>query len=233
MSPKQKGPSKCSVDGCGQDVRSGGLCGTHARRLKVHGDVMADVPIGKLPMGRRGPRPDLRKPKEPCSLDGCSEPAIARGWCGTHWARWRRTGDPGPAEINPPRFRKGNLTRCRVCELFKPPEDMKPDAQRPLGVDTLCRDCSARYNWDHISDENRKRRMEALVAFRNNPEHIRTRRAQLKADRWLRANHLDEYERLVKIAYEEIGPLEVLGTQVVDEHDRYVYGKPLGEPAAG
>lgn len=29
-----------------------------------------------------------------CSVDGCERTARARGWCGMHWQRWRRTGDP-------------------------------------------------------------------------------------------------------------------------------------------
>jgi hypothetical protein len=27
-----------------------------------------------------------------CSVDGCTRPAKARGWCGTHYARWARLG---------------------------------------------------------------------------------------------------------------------------------------------
>lgn len=26
-----------------------------------------------------------------CSIDGCARPSAARGWCTTHWRRWRRT----------------------------------------------------------------------------------------------------------------------------------------------
>lgn len=29
-----------------------------------------------------------------CSIDGCSNPSKARGWCGKHWTRWRHYGDP-------------------------------------------------------------------------------------------------------------------------------------------
>ena len=31
-----------------------------------------------------------------CKVDGCEAAAVARGWCHTHWAQWRRTGDPVP-----------------------------------------------------------------------------------------------------------------------------------------
>lgn len=29
-----------------------------------------------------------------CSVEGCGKPAKARGWCTTHYARWRKTGNP-------------------------------------------------------------------------------------------------------------------------------------------
>lgn len=34
---------------------------------------------------------------EVCTIQGCEKPVRARGWCSTHYARWSRTGDPGPA----------------------------------------------------------------------------------------------------------------------------------------
>lgn len=33
-----------------------------------------------------------------CSIEGCGKPVNARGWCGMHYARWARSGDPGPSE---------------------------------------------------------------------------------------------------------------------------------------
>jgi hypothetical protein len=35
-----------------------------------------------------------------CTLDECSRPHYASGFCNPHWRRWKRNGDPGPAEIN-------------------------------------------------------------------------------------------------------------------------------------
>jgi hypothetical protein len=32
-----------------------------------------------------------------CAVDGCDRPARTRGWCATHYTRWRRHGDPLPA----------------------------------------------------------------------------------------------------------------------------------------
>lgn len=31
---------------------------------------------------------------KPCSVDGCAEAVLARGWCNRHYLRWRGTGDP-------------------------------------------------------------------------------------------------------------------------------------------
>lgn len=33
-----------------------------------------------------------------CSVAECDSPAKARGWCNTHYSRWRRTGETGGAE---------------------------------------------------------------------------------------------------------------------------------------
>lgn len=31
--------------------------------------------------------------KRLCSVPGCARPTVGRGWCGSHYDRWRRTGD--------------------------------------------------------------------------------------------------------------------------------------------
>lgn len=42
-----------------------------------------------------------------CSVSSCGGPTHARGWCGKHYRRWRRTGDPvgvrplGRAKVDP------------------------------------------------------------------------------------------------------------------------------------
>lgn len=43
-----------------------------------------------------------------CSISGCEKPLLARGWCGMHYRRWKRSGNPGGPkslrEVNPPEF---------------------------------------------------------------------------------------------------------------------------------
>lgn len=29
-----------------------------------------------------------------CTIEGCGKPVVGRGWCGTHYARWKRHGSP-------------------------------------------------------------------------------------------------------------------------------------------
>lgn len=36
-----------------------------------------------------------------CSVTGCAKDASARGWCQTHYARWRKYGDPTITLIGP------------------------------------------------------------------------------------------------------------------------------------
>lgn len=54
--------------------------------------------------------------KPTCSISGCSRPARARGWCQLHWARWRKSGNPGPAGP----LRPFNDC-CQVDECFNAP----------------------------------------------------------------------------------------------------------------
>jgi len=42
----------------------------------------------------------FREPRT-CSVECCERPAKSRGWCGTHYARWRIKGDPGTAPAAP------------------------------------------------------------------------------------------------------------------------------------
>ena len=47
-----------------------------------------------------------------CSIEGCHRVAKARGWCGTHWKRWRTHGDPLVTAYNQPKPRC-SIDGCR------------------------------------------------------------------------------------------------------------------------
>src|SRR3990167_4248135 len=36
----------------------------------------------------------MRQRDMPCSIEDCPRPRRGRGWCGTHWLRWRKHGSP-------------------------------------------------------------------------------------------------------------------------------------------
>jgi len=55
-----------------------------------------------------------------CVVDACARPVKARGWCGTHYQRWWKTGDPEstPTTGAPLHMRQGSA-RHRIHELLE------------------------------------------------------------------------------------------------------------------
>lgn len=55
----------------------------HRRRLQTSGET--------------GDAEPLKLVQDGCDYEGCAKPHYGKGWCSTHYARWRTTGDPAPA----------------------------------------------------------------------------------------------------------------------------------------
>lgn len=81
----------CKIEGCEKPVHGRDLCGTHYKRLRVHGDTETVL--------QGGPQ---RMESATCSVPDCEKPSIARELCATHYARWSKHGDPlhgGPVRV--------------------------------------------------------------------------------------------------------------------------------------
>jgi len=80
----------CATDGCDLRPLAKNLCRKHYYAAK------------RPPRQPREPRPMID-----CSVPNCLRAATARGWCGSHYQRWRRFGDP---QFQPP-------APIRVCSV--------------------------------------------------------------------------------------------------------------------
>lgn len=71
---------------------------------------------GKLRHNKRATK--QRKNGGPCQIEGCHRLAIGRGWCGTHYSRWKKYGDPGDNTPRRPGVRPYQPPICTVdgCE---------------------------------------------------------------------------------------------------------------------
>lgn len=73
---------RCSIEGCEKPAeKHRRMCSMHRARVQRHGDATK---------ARRWAKPESAI----CIMDGCDNPHMARGWCMTHYYRWRRHGDP-------------------------------------------------------------------------------------------------------------------------------------------
>lgn len=70
----------CAADGCEILVaKDGTFCNMHYHRAKRGGDMT---------------KPPRMRNDGPCSVEGCAVPSKALGLCDTHYAAFRRNGDP-------------------------------------------------------------------------------------------------------------------------------------------
>lgn len=99
-----KSTRACSIDDCDRPMLCRGVCKKHYMRLLKWGDANHVAP--------RSARPNAAARRE-CVVEDCGThvgTSGARGMCPTHYSRWRRSGDAGPA---------GRLTRARgdTCDI--------------------------------------------------------------------------------------------------------------------
>ena len=94
---------ECCIESCDRNAYARELCQPHYKRLRRHGDVFADLPIGRA--------------VRPCSVPDCGLPADGRGLCHGHYQRWQRTGD---VQEDIPLGRRRQPERCSVDGCDRP-----------------------------------------------------------------------------------------------------------------
>lgn len=97
---------ECCIESCERNAYARELCQPHYKRLRHHGDVFADIPIGRSHRSLR-----------PCSVPDCEERADGQGLCHGHYQRWRRTGN---VQEDVPLGRRRQPERCSVDDCDRP-----------------------------------------------------------------------------------------------------------------
>lgn len=120
----------CSHPGCLRPHFAHGWCDFHHHR--VQRGIPLDAPKWSQPLRK----PRAKKPKLPCSIDGCDQPAWCREMCHTHYQRWRRTGKPeidGRTLSTPPTPRQPRPKATTMPEKKLPAGWNKTTPTKPKG----------------------------------------------------------------------------------------------------
>lgn len=85
--------------------------------------------------------------KKNCSVKGCEKPSRSRGWCATHYHRWRRTGsteDKSNAKHLEENIelRKKGKQRCTSCNRVKPFRLYHKLSKSKTGYRPICKACA-------------------------------------------------------------------------------------------
>lgn len=108
--------------------------------------------------------------KRTCSIAGCERPHDARGWCGTHYERWRKHGDPNVVL----RLPKHSSEAARTAS--------QREAKRRWRLANPEKMAAARAAWEAANPETRRRyRRERKKADPiSNRAYVRARTARLR-----------------------------------------------------
>jgi hypothetical protein len=131
------------------------MCNAHYTRWRTTGDLRTDKPIRERIVGRV------------CSVEGCPRPSHCRGYCASHYMRWKKWGDAGPAELKtwyPVLQRDGQgRKRCPRCTAWKPESEFAKSISTTDGLHKQClrcgRDTALRRNFSITIED-----YEALLA---------------------------------------------------------------------
>jgi hypothetical protein len=126
--------------------------------------------------------------RRPCSVGGCENPAVTRGWCNNHYQRWLKHGDPtagnkSPAVIKAIDYPDGTRL-CTKCDHRLPIEQFAKDGNASGGRRSQCKKCrcaheKSRYqsdpDWFRQKQAERRRENIELHRMYDNQRYLRDR----------------------------------------------------------
>ncbi|QQG96236.1 HNH endonuclease [Mycobacteroides chelonae] len=124
-----KRSASCAADGCAEKVLARALCRRHYERQRKYGHASHLWTCAQC--GKKFDKSNAATrcvDCTSCAVAGCREKAWARGWCGVHYARWHRFGDPQFIDRRP----------CKSCGSLL---EIGPGVGRGNGVLLYCNKC--------------------------------------------------------------------------------------------
>lgn len=143
--------------------------------------MRAGTPMADEKPTHRRRRVQAYAPGTTCEIEGCEKPAAARGWCGTHYMRWKTHGDP-----------------AKIIRIYTGPRCEAPDCKKPTVRSRYCEMHRARlrrYGSFHLPPRSNRHDHSMGYQLIRRPGHPL---AQVSSGEWV-------YEHRV-VLYEAIGP---------------------------
>ena len=112
---------KCSLDGCDLPHKARGMCNLHWQRWYRANRSCAIAGCERMPSNGKLCSRHYDKHRElngaRCLVDGCEAPQRGLGYCGEHYQRFKRNGDPLKRQIAPRGSGTINSQGYRVYEI--------------------------------------------------------------------------------------------------------------------